>query len=82
MEPQHKVKVTKSRQNHDNQNAPPGGIQPTAKQLITKPRNRVTLMCHLAAHTCSPGGFWARTQNFRGTASDWKGNSCIQTNIT
>ena len=73
MEPQHKVKVTKSRQNGDNQNAPPGGIQPTAKQLITKPRNMVTLMCRLAAHTCPPGGFWARTQNFRETASEWKG---------
>jgi len=69
MGPQRKVKVTKSRQNSDNQNAPPGRIQPTAKQLITKPRNRVTLTCRLAAHTCPPGDFWARTQNFRGTAS-------------
>jgi len=34
MEPQYKVKVTKSRQNSDNQNAPPGRIQPTTKRLI------------------------------------------------
>jgi len=56
MEPQHKVKFTKSQQNSDNQDAPTSGIQPTAKQLKTKPKNWVTLMCRLAAHACPPGG--------------------------
>jgi len=48
--------------NHKHQE-PPGEMHSTAKQLKLKNPARSTLMCRLAAHACTPGGFWADSQN-------------------
>ena len=68
------VKFMKAQQNSDNQDAPPGRIQPIAKQLKTKPRNWVTLM--------PPGGTFMPARRFLGRFPEFFENNTFQQGIS
>ena len=58
-------RISEIHQNNVKPRALPGGLQLTTRRLMAEPKIWVKLMCRLAAPSCSPGDFWAKTQNFR-----------------